>query len=192
MNNLPQKYYNFLYDSYRWGMHFFKKALENESGRVPKQTFSQSAVRGVCTRDAKERALISVHSQKSLTPPLIESFNKNFHNPKRTKQNTKYKWQFVFKACSLRKAWHVYCSCTKKVVSQHIFFKFLLLGSIKQSQSYRFRTKLNSSFSRPHFWVTRPFNSQKQISISCFALVVTGYSTGVQQVQPALIQRQYG
>ncbi|XP_016106826.1 RNA-binding protein 38-like [Sinocyclocheilus grahami] len=45
-----------------------------------------------------------------------------------------------------------------------------------------------SSFAHPHFWV----NSQKQMSISCFPRVVTGYSTGVQQVHPALIQRQYG
>uniref|UniRef100_A0A672TDM5 RNA-binding protein 38 n=1 Tax=Sinocyclocheilus grahami TaxID=75366 RepID=A0A672TDM5_SINGR len=30
------------------------------------------------------------------------------------------------------------------------------------------------------------------MSISCFPRVVTGYSTGVQQVHPALIQRQYG
>ncbi len=38
-------------------MHFFKSALENESGRVPKQTCSQSAVRGVSTHDVGERAL---------------------------------------------------------------------------------------------------------------------------------------
>ncbi len=37
-------------------MHFFKNALENESGgRVPKQTCSQSAVGGVSTHDAEEK-----------------------------------------------------------------------------------------------------------------------------------------
>ncbi len=40
---------------------FFKNALENESGQVPKQTCSQSAVRGVSTHDAEERAFISAH-----------------------------------------------------------------------------------------------------------------------------------
>ncbi len=35
-------------------MKFVKNALE--SGRVPKQTCSQSAVRGVSTRDVEERA----------------------------------------------------------------------------------------------------------------------------------------
>ncbi len=40
-------------------MHFFKNALENESGPIPKQTCSQSAVRGVSTQDARER--VSVH-----------------------------------------------------------------------------------------------------------------------------------
>ncbi len=40
-------------------MCFFKNALENESGRVSKQTCSQSAVRGVSTRDARRER--SVH-----------------------------------------------------------------------------------------------------------------------------------
>ncbi len=41
-------------------MYFFKNALENESGRVPKQTCSQSAVRGVSNHDAR-RERSSVH-----------------------------------------------------------------------------------------------------------------------------------
>ncbi len=40
-------------------MCFFKNAFENESGRVSKQTCSQSAVRGVSTRDARRQR--SVH-----------------------------------------------------------------------------------------------------------------------------------
>ncbi len=36
-------------------MYFFKNALENKSGRVPKQTCRQSAVRGVSTHDMGER-----------------------------------------------------------------------------------------------------------------------------------------
>ncbi len=40
-------------------MYFFKNALE--SGRIAKQTCSQSAVRGVSTYDAEEKALISAH-----------------------------------------------------------------------------------------------------------------------------------
>ncbi len=39
--------------SYRWGMSFFKNACR---GQVPKQTCSQSAVRGVSTHDVEERA----------------------------------------------------------------------------------------------------------------------------------------
>ncbi len=41
-------------------MHFFKNALENWVGPAPKQTWSQSAVRGVSTHDAR-RERSSVH-----------------------------------------------------------------------------------------------------------------------------------
>ncbi len=37
-------------------MYFFKNALKNESGQVPKQTCSQSAVRVVSIYDVEERA----------------------------------------------------------------------------------------------------------------------------------------
>ncbi len=42
-----------------WGYAFKKK--KNESGRVPKQTCSQSTVRGVSTHYAEEKAHISAH-----------------------------------------------------------------------------------------------------------------------------------
>ncbi len=45
------------------GYVFKKNALVNESGRVPKQTCSQSAVRDVSTHDAGERALMMDISQ---------------------------------------------------------------------------------------------------------------------------------
>ncbi len=39
------------------GYVFFQKRFRKESGPVPKQTCSQSAVRGMSTHDAEERAL---------------------------------------------------------------------------------------------------------------------------------------